>query len=206
MPLRPILIVDHDRTSASRIVSTLAALGYHVELAVTSTTALKQARQHDYSLAIVSESLPDGRGVLLFRKMRQLRSGIRGILLTTVGNLATVCDALTAGMHRVLMRPVDFEELLPAVEHVRLTQPPLAGSPPQTSVSRSPDFDVASIASLSSATITDSLSRAELIGIVRSVDYPFAGKERLEGFDRDTLVRLAFLVRRWCISQSCRRA
>ena len=31
----------------------------------------------------------------------------------------------------------------------------------------------------------------------RSVDYPFAGKERLEYFDRDTLERVVCLVRRW---------
>jgi hypothetical protein len=37
--------------------------------------------------------------------------------------------------------------------------------------------------------------------VIRSVEYPFAGKDRLEYFDRDTLERVVCLVRRW----SCNR-
>jgi hypothetical protein len=56
---------------------------------------------------------------------------------------------------------------------------------------------LAEIAGLSNADIRERLSRAELIGIIRAVEYPFAGKERLEYFDRDTLERVVCLVRRW---------
>jgi hypothetical protein len=41
------------------------------------------------------------------------------------------------------------------------------------------------------------LSNFDLMRIIRAVDYPFAGKERLEYFDRDTLERVVCLVRRW---------
>ncbi|MFO1094004.1 MAG: hypothetical protein U0992_11940 [Planctomycetaceae bacterium] len=37
-----------------------------------------------------------------------------------------------------------------------------------------------------------------MIEVIRSVEYPFVGKDRLEFFDRDTLERVAHLVRRWC--------
>ncbi len=58
-------------------------------------------------------------------------------------------------------------------------------------------FDLESISVLSDDEIRRVMSTAELIAVIRSVDYPFAGKERLEFFDRDTLERVVCLVRRW---------
>ena len=62
-------------------------------------------------------------------------------------------------------------------------------------------FDLQTISALSNDEIRGSMSKGELIQIIRSVNYPFAGKERLEFFDRDTLERVVCLVRRW----SCRQ-
>jgi hypothetical protein len=58
-------------------------------------------------------------------------------------------------------------------------------------------FDLESISTLSDHDIRRVMSTSELIAVIRSVDYPFAGKERLEYFDRDTLERVVCLVRRW---------
>ncbi len=58
-------------------------------------------------------------------------------------------------------------------------------------------FDLESISVLSDDEIRRVMSTAELIAVIRSVEYPFAGKERLEFFDRDTLERVVCLVRRW---------
>ncbi len=62
-------------------------------------------------------------------------------------------------------------------------------------------FDLQTISELSNDEIRGSMTKDELIQTIRSVDYPFAGKERLEFFDRDTLERVACLIRRW----SCRQ-
>ena len=62
-------------------------------------------------------------------------------------------------------------------------------------------FDLQSISEFSNDEIRGSMTKDELIQIIRSVDYPFAGKERPEFFDRDTLARVVCLVRRW----SCRQ-
>jgi hypothetical protein len=59
------------------------------------------------------------------------------------------------------------------------------------------EFDLESISTLSDDEIHRAMSAPELIAVIRSVDYPFAGKERLEYFDRDTLERVVCLVRRW---------
>jgi hypothetical protein len=64
-----------------------------------------------------------------------------------------------------------------------------------------PTFDIEAISLLSDDQIHHSMTVEELIGVIRSVEYPFAGKDRLEYFDRDTLERVVCLVRRW----SCHR-
>ncbi len=69
------------------------------------------------------------------------------------------------------------------------SQPSLPDSPPR--------FDLESISTLSDDQIRHSMTVDELIAVIRSVDYPFAGKDRLEYFDRDTLERVVCLVRRW---------
>jgi hypothetical protein len=58
-------------------------------------------------------------------------------------------------------------------------------------------FDLEGISVLTDDEIRRVMSNAELIAVIRSVEYPFAGKERLEYFDRDTLERVVCLVRRW---------
>jgi hypothetical protein len=58
-------------------------------------------------------------------------------------------------------------------------------------------FDLERISTLSDDEIRRVMSTEELIAVIRSVEYPFAGKERLEYFDRDTLERVVCLVRRW---------
>ena len=62
-------------------------------------------------------------------------------------------------------------------------------------------FDIEAISVLSDEQIRHLMTADELIAVIRSVEYPFAGKDRLEYFDRDTLERVVCLVRRW----SCNR-
>jgi len=59
------------------------------------------------------------------------------------------------------------------------------------------NWDAALIAELTS-TDAHGLPHEELVSIIRAVDYPFAGKDRLETFDRDTLERVVKLIQRWC--------
>lgn len=54
-----------------------------------------------------------------------------------------------------------------------------------------------SISLLTDVEVREEFTKAEMIHLIRGVEYPFAGKERLENFDLDTLQRVVFLVRRW---------
>jgi len=198
MPFRNILIVDANLESAHQLSRTLCALGYHVEVAASGALAMRLAGCGRFDVGIFSELLPDGEGASLFGRIAALQRGMKGVLLTAVGNLGTVCQAINAGMQRVLTRPIDFNQLLPIVEA------PLAVAIGITDLEcEMSEFDETAIAELTSEEIRYKLSREELVDIIRGVDYPFAGKERLQFFDRDTLERVVHLVRRWCQSRVC---
>jgi DNA-binding response OmpR family regulator len=192
-----ILLVESDLTICNSISRILTGLGYGLDVAYDAAEARTLANQHRYHLGLFGDRLSDGDGVQLFEEMRQLQQKMSGVLVTAVGNLYTVSKAIGAGMLRVLCKPLDFGELVALIsctaeaandEHARVA----------SERGRAMPYTEEKIAELTPRDIQYRLSERDLVEIIRSVDYPFAGKERLEFFDRDTLERVVHLVRRWC--------
>jgi DNA-binding response OmpR family regulator len=192
-----ILLVESDLAICNTISRTLAGLGYGLDIAYDAAEARSLARQNLYSLGLFGDRLSDGDGVQLYEEMRLLQQKMAGVLVTAAGNLYTVSKAIGAGMLRVLCKPLDFGELIALVNttaEASHDEPALVA--PQRR--RKMPFTEEKIAELTPRDIQHRLSDRDLVEIIRSVDYPFAGKERLEFFDRDTLERVVHLVRRWC--------
>lgn len=196
-----ILIVDSDRDCIAQLIDILNPLPLTVITAYDQLHAYEISLQNQIDLCLISHGLADGNGVKLFSRLRQTRRGLHGVLLARHVDLRVIYDAMGAGFCHVLLKPIDAEQFcrvlsenfsnlpqdinLPEIQALKefampLTQP-----------------DLAAIAALTTHDIRSRLTTSELIAIIRSVDYPFAGKERLEYFDRDTLERVVCLVRRW---------
>jgi len=179
-----ILLIGSESPTSQSLSRTLGGLGFGVDMAADGPGGLSLARKRRYSHVVIDDEMTHGESLTLFRQLQQLQQGAVGVLVTAVANLNTIFAAVDAGMRRVLAKPVDYDQLLPLLE---------------SSLGRSErNLTEAEIASLSLVDIHETLSSAELIDIIRSVDYPFAGKHRLEYFDRDTLERVVHLVSRWC--------
>ena len=183
-----VLLVGEDSRVCHSVFGTLCGLGFGVDLAYDSRTALFLAGRRDYTHILIDHQIDESNGIGLFRKLVRLQD-CTGVLLTAAGNLNTVVSAVDAGIRRVLAKPVDYRQLLPLLK----TSMPRADRRPAM-----PSFSEMQIAKLSQHEIRDRLTMPELIAIIRGVDYPFAGKDRLEHFDRDTLERVVHLVCRWC--------
>lgn len=192
-----ILLVESDLTICNSISRVLAGLGYGLDVAYDAAEARTLAQQRHYSLGLFGDRLSDGDGVQLFEEMRQLQQKMAGVLVTAVGNLYTVSKAIGAGMLRVLCKPLDFGELVALVSFTAVASHD-EHAPVAPERGRTMPFTEEQIAELTPRDIRHRLSEPDLVDIIRSVDYPFAGKERLEYFDRDTLERVVHLVRRWC--------
>ncbi len=179
-----ILLIAGQTPVDQTLSHTLHGLGFGVDVAGDVTMGLTYSGQRDYSHILIDNELTGIDACGLFQTMAQRQRGAVGILLTTAANLNTVYSAVEAGMRRVIAKPVDYDQLLPVLES-------------QTEMAEH-IYSKAEIAGLSPTEIRNSLSHADLIAIIRGVDYPFAGKHRLEHFDRDTLERVVNLVSRWC--------
>ena len=196
-----VLIVDSDRESASLLVNALSHLPFKVMVAVDQLTAYEASLQYSFDLFLIAHGLADGNGIKLLARLQKSSTGSNGVLIANHIDLRVVYDAVSAGYRHVLPKPLDWRQLcfvlaetfgdLPldrlSAEGTVFMEYPVSPALP----------DLEAIASLTTAEICDKMTNTELIRIIRSVDYPFAGKERLEFFDRDTLQRVVCLVRRW---------
>ncbi len=196
-----ILIVDSDRDSVSQLVEMLAPVPLTVMVAFDQSNAYESTLQHSFDLFLISHGLSDGNGIKLYDRLQRNSERHASVLLANHIDLHVVYDAMSAGFRHVLPKPLDLHQLRFVLSET-FDQLPMDHFSGHSAVLREYSMSVAmpdleAIASLSTVDICEKLTNAELIRIIRSVDYPFAGKERLEYFDRDTLQRVVCLVRRW---------
>jgi len=201
-----ILIVDSDLNICTTVSRTLTGLGYGLDVAYDSEEARGLARRNRYAVGLFGESLTDGDGVTLFRELCPEQKGMLGVLVASVPNLPTVARAIGAGMSRVAPVPIDFHDLVQFLTAVPANSESTKCQSSMSMNSQKGAFSEDSIAELTPGDISQRLTLSELIEVIRSVEYPFAGKDRLEFFDRDTLERVVHLVRRWCRNRMHRPA
>jgi len=183
----------------------LAGFPAELHFAGSRSEAVEVSLRGRFPLCLISHGLSDGNGLPLFPEVFRVadRAADRatGVLLSQHPDLWVIQQAIEAGYAAVLGKPPDREQLAGVLRRVfgsvTETWQPGGSEHPQRSSVQLDLPGLAEIAGLSNADIRERLSKAELIGIIRAVEYPFAGKERLEYFDRDTLERVVCLVRRW---------
>lgn len=119
-----VLLVDDDDTFRDRLSRALQSRGYAVRTAADYAAALELARREPPELAVVDLRLPDHSGLELVRDLMQLDAGIRIVMLTGYGSIATAVDAVRLGALQYVTKPIDANELVAAF--ARAGQPPLA--------------------------------------------------------------------------------
>jgi len=117
----PILIVDDDELQLRTFKSILEGEGHPVMASTTGVAAIEMAERGKFSLAILDIKLPDIRGDELARRLRELDGGLSIILVTGYPSMQDCIDALDLGIHEILLKPIDSEELL------RVTREALSG-------------------------------------------------------------------------------
>jgi len=113
-----ILVVDDEVDTCRNLSDILTDLGYAVDVAHDGPSALELVRRNAYDVALLDLRMPGMDGLELFHRIRQLRSGTVGIIVTAYVGTDTAERALAAGAWQVLAKPVDFPRLLGLVEEV----------------------------------------------------------------------------------------
>lgn len=111
-----ILIVDDDVTLLETMKMILENRGYRVDAASTGKEAADRILRRHYDVAILDIVLPDISGVELLKKFDQTRiPRTRKIILTGHATLENAVQALNLGADAYLLKPVEPEDLIKAI-------------------------------------------------------------------------------------------
>jgi CheY-like chemotaxis protein len=114
--MRILLVEDHN-DSATVMARVLSHLGHQVDIAGTVTAAVDLFQNEQYDLVLSDLGLPDGSGIDLVRKLREIRE-VPAIALTGYGMEQDIIQTQSSGFFRHLTKPIDFQTLKDALDQL----------------------------------------------------------------------------------------
>ncbi|MBU3890393.1 MULTISPECIES: response regulator transcription factor [Methylosinus] len=117
-----ILIVEDEADMARLIGKRLEKAGYACDHVGNLADAVEALRQFPYRLTLLDRRLPDGDGVEALPALRELRPGLRIMMVTALDAPRERVEGLDAGADDYLVKPFDGEELMARVR-ARLRSP-----------------------------------------------------------------------------------
>ncbi len=111
-----ILLVDDDTAFATALARGFERRGYAIRLAGDAETAMAALAPRTPEYAVIDLCLPGGSGLALIRRLRSAAPGIRIVMLTGYGSIASAVGAVKLGADGYLTKPVMVDEVLAALE------------------------------------------------------------------------------------------
>jgi len=112
-PRLRVLVVDDEALIRWSIVETLARAGHMVIEAGDATTAVARVSEtrEPIDVVLVDYRLPDSSDLSLVTTIRRKSPGSAVVLMTAYGTPEVVSGALDLGVHRVLNKPFDLDDI-----------------------------------------------------------------------------------------------
>jgi two-component system, response regulator RegA len=110
-----ILLVDDDEVFRERMARALRDRGHPVVTAGDHASALAAASAHAPTFAVIDLRMPGPNGLTLIGPLLALAPGARIVVLTGYGSITSAVEALRAGAHDYLSKPVDADQVLAAL-------------------------------------------------------------------------------------------
>jgi ActR/RegA family two-component response regulator len=195
--MRRLLLVDQDPNQCRRLAQVLSGLGFSLDVTDSAKEARVLNEQQRYSWSVIGTPADSNDSVALFTQLRERQTRLRGLIVANDADVGVKTAAEEAGLD-IISRPINVNVLVPWLSDGGSSG---ASTTIDLGMTDSSRVDERLVARLPEGTIRQGLSDQQLIRIIRGVEYPFAGKDRLEMFDRDTLVRVVLLIKRWCVSR-----
>ena len=113
---RSILVVDDDAILRERLARAFRARGLAARVAGDRDEALATIAEGPPELAVVDLRMPEVSGLELVRELRDRAPGMRIVVLTGYGSIATAIEAMRLGATHYLPKPADADDVLAAFE------------------------------------------------------------------------------------------
>ena len=112
-----ILLVDDDEAFSKALSGALRRRGHEVAVAHRYEEALATAQSFAPTRAIVDLRMPGRGGLELVAALSSAHPGLRIVVLTGYGSIATAVEAIKLGAVHYLTKPADVSEILAAFDH-----------------------------------------------------------------------------------------
>jgi DNA-binding NtrC family response regulator len=111
-----IIVVEDEALLARQVARALTAAGHLVRIADTITVAIDLLDQAPPDLLLLDLRLPDGSGLDLLPKVREVDESIQVILMTAYGSVSDAVEAMRKGAADYIQKPLDLDELQLLIE------------------------------------------------------------------------------------------
>jgi len=106
-----ILIIDDEKTIRWSLGEALREGGYDVVDAETASDGVATFRERPSDLVLLDMKLPDGSGLDVLSKIRELDASVPVIMMTAYGEVETAVEAMKNGAWDFVLKPYSLEKL-----------------------------------------------------------------------------------------------
>ncbi len=106
-----ILCIDDDELIIKALRRMLISMGYEVEIASNCKQGLALVEKGDFDLVLTDLNMPDGDGMEIIHKVKELMLDTEVIVISAYGSVARAIEATKAGAYYFLEKPIDVERL-----------------------------------------------------------------------------------------------
>jgi DNA-binding NtrC family response regulator len=111
-PAPRVLVVDDERVQAETLAKMLELDGFEAKSCTSGPEALAELRRRPTSVVISDLSMPGMSGMDLFLAAEREHLGLIFIIVTGYGTMKDAVEAMRAGVHDFVTKPVDVRELV----------------------------------------------------------------------------------------------
>jgi two-component system NtrC family response regulator len=111
--LKNILIIDDEEKLRTLLARIISLEGFEIHQAGDIKTALKKLEQTDMDVVLCDVKLPDGNGVDVCKKIKELHPFVEIILLTAYGNISDGVQAIKNGAFDYITKGDDNNKIIP---------------------------------------------------------------------------------------------
>jgi two-component system response regulator HydG len=110
-PKAKILVVDDEPSQRKMLQANLSLDGYQVFEADDGTSAINKVSEEFFDLILMDNRMSQMDGIDALREIKKISPGIPVIIITAYASVETAVQALQAGAHDYLTKPLDIDEL-----------------------------------------------------------------------------------------------
>ena len=116
--VKNILVVDDEKVIRDLFKRVLGLKGYSVTVAESGKNAIERVKKNEFDIAFIDIVMPEMDGVETFKAIREINSGITGVMMTAFAVHNKVEEAAQYGAIDYLYKPFDIVEIMTIIGKV----------------------------------------------------------------------------------------